>query len=169
MAAKGPQLFQPVAKFQVVAQRQRMKPYEFFAFASKLFVSHPPSAPCSRTIISRAYYGAYHAARQLLDDLGIRSKSGISEHLYLQRLFKESQVEEAIELGQLLDNLHQSRKDADYDLGSDQPEKRGQVQACLERAVEAISRVTALSSDEALRRSVRDGITEYKNKVGDLP
>lgn len=145
-----------------------MNPNDFFAFASKLFLSFPPSAACHRSVISRAYYGAYHSARQLLDNLGIRSKSGISEHLYLQRLLKESQLDEAIDIGQSLDNLHQSRKEADYDLESGKPERRSQVQACLERAVDIISRVTAFSTDEALQVRLREGIEDYK-KVNDWP
>lgn len=102
-----------------------MSPNDFFAFASKLFLSFPAGPACHRSVISRAYYGAYHSALDLVErELGIRCKSGISEHLYLQRLLKESQVDEAIELGQSLDNLHQSRKEADYDLDSARPDKR---------------------------------------------
>jgi uncharacterized protein (UPF0332 family) len=118
-----------------------MKPREFVTFASKLFVLQPDSAACCRSAISRAYYGVYHSAREFLDGLGVRTRSGISEHLYLQRLLKESQVGEAIELGQLLDNLHQSRKEADYELTNDRPERRGQVQACVLRATEILSRL----------------------------
>lgn len=144
-----------------------MKPHEFVSFASKLFVSQPDSPACCRSVISRAYYGAYHDARGFLDGLGIRTKSGISEHLYLQRLLKESQVDQAIELGQLLDNLHQSRKEADYDLANDRPERRGQVQACVVRAMDILSRIESIAANPDLTGRIQNGIAAYKKKIND--
>jgi uncharacterized protein (UPF0332 family) len=68
-----------------------------------------------RTAVSRAYYGAFHLARAMLDEIGYRCQVRDNEHLFAQRHFANCQQHEAREVGGSLANLHESRKEADYD------------------------------------------------------
>lgn len=47
-----------------------MKPNEFIDFAGNLAVQAATSAPKSRTVVSRAYYGAFHLAGEFLVRMG---------------------------------------------------------------------------------------------------
>ncbi len=94
-----------------------MNPGEFIEFAETLAVARQPTAASCRSSVSRAYYGSFLAVRNWLEsDLQIRSLAGGSEHAYVQRLLLQSGVSEASELGRLLQNLQESRKEADYEM-----------------------------------------------------
>jgi uncharacterized protein (UPF0332 family) len=94
-----------------------MNPGQFLTFADVIAQS-PTSGPAGfRSAISRAYYGAFLEARELIGTRrGFRIDSGGNEHKYLQRLLLNCSVEEGQEIGELLKNLQQSRKEADYDM-----------------------------------------------------
>src|SRR5687768_11307611 len=94
-----------------------MSPEAFVMFASQLAVRQNAGPAAFRSSVSRAYYGAYHRARKLLEQMGIRCTTGKSnEHAYLQRLYQGSGVAQALEVARLLRNLHENRRDADYEL-----------------------------------------------------
>jgi len=139
-----------------------MTPADFHAFAAN--VAARQSGPAGfRSAVSRAYYGAYHSARELVEvAMQISCRFGGNEHKGLQRYFLNCQVAEGIQLGQLLENLHQSRREADYELTNLRYETQVQARLCVERASNIMSRV-AQCRDPALSARIKAGIENYKS------
>ncbi len=144
-----------------------MAPEAFVHFASQLTV-RPTAGPAAfRSAVSRAYYGAYHRARQLLEALGIRCTTGKSnEHMYLQRLLQGSSVAEAVEVGRLLGNLLENRRDADYELAEASAETIGLAKACSERAHDLLVLI-AQCEQPTLAAAIKQGVLAYKGRTND--
>jgi hypothetical protein len=108
-----------------------MNPAQFIALSAKLAGDANSGPEGFRTAICRAYYGAFLSALAHVETvIGVRCKIGtLSEHQALQRLLMNCQVAQAIELGQMLSNLHEQRKGADYDM--DDPDFENQQAALL--------------------------------------
>jgi uncharacterized protein (UPF0332 family) len=105
----------------------------FIDFASKISQQASSGAPGWRSAVSRAYYGAYHLARDFL----VRQNwhcTMENEHLWVQRHFANCKLPLAKAVGQALANLHQSRKDADYELANAAAETQNNAIACVMRA-----------------------------------
>jgi uncharacterized protein (UPF0332 family) len=69
-----------------------------------------------RSAVSRAYYAAFHAARQLLRDLGFRVPRGDQAHAYLWMRLSNCGDAGLVAAGQKLRDLRSDRNHADYDL-----------------------------------------------------
>ena len=74
----------------------------------------PASEACYRSVASRAYYGAYHLARDFARDADDTVFSS-DEHRSLQNHFLNHPYKVKKRLGNNLRKLHQYRKKADYD------------------------------------------------------
>lgn len=140
-----------------------MKPGEFLSFAEKV-ASASDSGPAGyRSAISRAYYGAFLNARHLIEeDLKQRWRIGTaSEHEVVQRKLMNCQVQEAVEAGQLLSNLHNSRKQADYEMDDLAFEEQEEAQLCVDRAAEIIRRLQQCSA-APLRQRIVAGMLQFR-------
>ncbi len=138
---------------------------EFIAFAGALAVTVKPTVAGSRSAVSRACYGAFLYAREWVeDDLGIKCSAGGSEHAYLQRLLIHCGVPEAVEIGKLLQNLQESRKEADYDLKCPNQDSPAAARNGVERAQEILSRLGACQRSP-LRDQIQAGMLDYKRKI----
>ncbi len=84
-----------------------------------------------RSAVSRAYYGAFHVARQLLEDLGFTVPQGDRAHAYLWLRLSNCGHVLVVEAGRSLNELRRRRNRADYDLKRpfSQPTAVSQVQA----------------------------------------
>jgi uncharacterized protein (UPF0332 family) len=69
-----------------------------------------------RSAVSRAYYGAFHEARVLLADTGVRLPKTEQVHLKVGYCLQDCGEENAAKAGQQLEILRTQRKAADYDL-----------------------------------------------------
>src|SRR5688572_21477559 len=69
-----------------------------------------------RTAVSRAYYAAFHVARDLLTDLGFTPPRADRAHEYLYRRLNNCGVAAVETAAGHLKNLRQVRNQADYDL-----------------------------------------------------
>lgn len=69
-----------------------------------------------RTAVSRAYYAAFHVARQLLEDLGFTVPRGDRAHGYLWLRLANGGDPQVQKAGMDLSNLRGRRNQADYDL-----------------------------------------------------
>lgn len=74
--------------------------------------------PRLRTAVSRAYYGAFHQARELLRDAGVHVPSSEQVHRRVFQVFSNAGHPSTREAGKLLDSLKAARNVADYDLES---------------------------------------------------
>lgn len=69
-----------------------------------------------RTAVSRAYYAAFHVARQLMEDLGFTVPPDASGHRYLIYRLSNCGQAQVRAAGQSLDDLRRQRTWADYQL-----------------------------------------------------
>ena len=72
-----------------------------------------------RTAVSRAYSAAFHAARELLRDLGFQVPQGDQAHAYLWMRLTNSGEAAISSAGSQLNRLRGERNRADYDLHLD--------------------------------------------------
>lgn len=95
-----------------------MDPREFISLAIRL--SSSPRESDLRTAVSRAYYGAYHVACELLEGCGIVLSSkemyGAEVHRKVRFCLRESASHGAAKAGVKLGSLRDERNQADYDL-----------------------------------------------------
>lgn len=136
----------------------------FLEFARLLAADDKLSAAGHRTVTSRAYYAAFHAARSALGHIGVKSPRGDNEHQFVQRALVNCQVSLAVEAGRLLKNLHQTRKEADYDLHAQHTENRTTTDLSLLRAVEITTKLAACSTG-VVRQQFAAGVSQYLRAV----
>lgn len=137
---------------------------EFLKLASQLFVqSRTPSEALLRTVISRAYYAAYHVALEFLVELGLPETS---DHGVPPQWLENSGNVDAIAAGRNLRDLYSARRKADYDLKSaravrivqnvdfvrDQIERASDVKSLLERCRSESARSQVAQAIQAHRQ-----------------
>jgi uncharacterized protein (UPF0332 family) len=133
---------------------------DFLVLARQLTAG--PAEADWRTAVSRAYYAAFHVARQMFTNLGFRVPRADRAHQYLVfRLSNsgESGVEQA---GRDLDTLRRLRNRADYD------EIPALTQAQATAAVQLASniiQVLDLATQEPARTRMRDAMIAYERDV----
>ncbi len=119
--------------------------------------------PRLRTAVSRAYYGAFHAARRFLQDCGVEvPKSDVHEKL--RWCLQESSSPDLASASRQLDALRAARNKADYDL-SDATFKKlspARLQVKTSRAI-----VAGIDSSRAEPQFslVRDRVRDYAENV----
>jgi uncharacterized protein (UPF0332 family) len=115
-----------------------------------------------RTAVSRAYYTAFHVARDLLADLRFTVPRADRAHQYL--VFRlgncgESAVEQA---GRDLDTLRRLRNRADYD---ETPPLTQPQAAAAAQVADAIVQVLDAARQEPTRTRIRDTMIVYERDV----
>jgi uncharacterized protein (UPF0332 family) len=115
-----------------------------------------------RAAASRAYYGAFHAARRLLADLGFTVPRADRAHQYL--VFRLSNSGEAAveQAGRDLETLRRLRNRADYD--EVPPLTQPQAAAAVQVA-EGIIQMLDAARQEPARTGIRDGMIAYERDV----
>ncbi len=128
-----------------------------FLLAAKLLLPMTLEAAW-RSAVSRAYYAAFHVARQLLEDLGFRVPYGDQAHAYLWlRLYNcgDPQVRLA---GRELNYLRGERNRADYNL--QHPVRQAPATRLVQVAEQLIQILDATSA--ATRIQITDAIKIYE-------
>ena len=69
-----------------------------------------------RSAVSRAYYGAFHVARDLFLQCGFRVPTAERAHTYLSLRLMNAEHPDMIAAGNSLDDLRRARNQADYDI-----------------------------------------------------
>ena len=101
------------------------QPVQFYELASTLYRDEPGNEAALRTVVSRAYYGAFLAARE---SASIRTTSGRVHEAVIQHFHTQGRMKVANRLG----DLRTLRNEADYDLGV--PVTSRQAGTALQRA-----------------------------------
>ncbi len=112
-----------------------------------------------RTAVSRAYYAAFHGARDLFHGLGFTVPRADPAHQYLyHRLnnFGHAQLEQA---GRDLNSLRTLRNQADYELRQHHPQRFAGTGLQL---AQGIVQALALATVEPTRTQVRDAVIAYE-------
>jgi hypothetical protein len=134
---------------------------EFIRLAGLLVARFPSDEAALRTAVSRADYGAYHLATDLL----ARACHERLDHGSVRRLLKESGSQIAQHAGRQLDDLQSDRIKADFRL--DAPMTLPFTKINIERGLE-IKRLLSSIDGEAFE-AFAAGIDQYLKRLSSTP
>jgi uncharacterized protein (UPF0332 family) len=149
-----------------------MNPADFISLAIKLSNSQQEAE--LRTAVGRAYYGAFHAARELLEecDIGFPPKElfGADIHRKVQYCLANAGNANADAVATRLHILRRQRNAADYDLKIDSfsGSRTKQVTSNTQRAIEIVDALQHCRTGEAFQQ-FRDNVRAYARDVLRLP
>jgi uncharacterized protein (UPF0332 family) len=115
-----------------------------------------------RSAISRAYYAAFHTAREFLTRLRFRVPPGEQAHAYLWLRLSNTGDPKADVIARLLRDLRGRRNIADYDLG--RPRSQANATDATNDAQDLIARLDAPAGTPA-EPAIRDGMRAYEQAV----
>ena len=142
-----------------------MSPDDFLKTANRLALSRASGAADFRSSISRAYYAVYHLARQILNDqLQFYCRAGGNEHQWVHRHFANCTNADAHEAGRVIQDMHDARKNADYDLSDARVETEAAARLSLERAEKVKHRLAACTNDANLA-ALKAEMIRYRNSA----
>ena len=135
---------------------------EFLKLAVELFTKNrAPSEALCRTIVSRAYYAAFHLARAYTVQLGFPETD---KHRFLSDALSASGEPSVTRAGDLLQYLATARGRADYDLAKPNVIKQVQNGDYLKGIIESADNVKELlikaNSDQA-KAQAKTGISAF--------
>lgn len=139
---------------------------DFLNLASDLSQSGDESR--LRTAVSRAYYGAFHATRDLLYEVGIQLPRGEKDHAKIPYCFLNCGNPIGQELGKRLESLRIDRNAADYDLADNRFNNPVVVAARIQSAKQ-IFHLISLSRVEPGKSAVQPGLLKYARDILRLP
>jgi uncharacterized protein (UPF0332 family) len=115
-----------------------------------------------RSATSRAYYAAFHVARELLLALGFRVPQADRAHGYLWLRLSNAGVADVQKAGSLLNDLRRERNRADYDGHHPLPQPRAaQHVRFAEDVIQAFDAATV----EPVRSQITDAMKIYERDV----
>lgn len=145
-----------------------MNAAEFIAFARKLVVL--PAAHCPagyRSITSRLYYGIYHETLEFIEnDLGFvhrKRDDNENKHLFILEYLIGSDEERALDLASQIRQMHQRRKDADYELAKRHVDEDGHAIESVSRADRILSAIDECRRDP-LRTEIQAGMSLFRTR-----
>jgi uncharacterized protein (UPF0332 family) len=122
----------------------------------------------ARSAVSRAYYGAFHIAQDLLFELATVSRGAGAgkSHTLVPQYLRESQHPDAKQAASLLSDLHSDRIKADYRLGDANVETIGFAKLNVEAAKQIQQRLAsfriACKSDPDVLVALRAGVKKVQ-------
>ncbi len=128
-----------------------MNPRDYLQCAAEL-LKKGTTADC-RTSVSRAYYGAFHVAREYLLQGGLRIAKSDSAHIMVARFLSWSDDLEMMDVSTQIGDLRSARNEADYDMDRARLEDVKNASMWLETARSCID-----AMDAAFKVSNREGI-----------
>jgi hypothetical protein len=135
-----------------------IKPTDLLSLADRLLASGIEAD--SRAAVSRAYYGAYHAARQwIVDQCGVVLPRTADAHQAIHRCLMNCQDANLRAAGGRLESLREERNHADYDLIDPRFAKPTNAQYQVEKAKAVVAQIPIAATDvlrDALRTYARD-------------
>jgi uncharacterized protein (UPF0332 family) len=135
---------------------------EFLAVARTL--ARGPTEGEWRSAVSRAYYAAFHAARDLLTVFGFRAPRADRAHEYLYRRLNNCGLPAARAAAGDLHDLRRLRNEADYDVGV--PYAVGIATKAVAAATRIVQTLDALTPAE--RTQITDAMKVYEQGIGDV-
>ena len=135
---------------------------DFVDIAGKLLANSPspPPALC-RTIVSRAYYGAFHLARAYLRELGFNPSNNHRDTLHPIQVTSDANAREA---GKRLSDLQTHRIKADYELSDTLCHRIEVVREQVENAAE-VRTFLELCRQEPARSQIKAEIDAYQRRL----
>lgn len=118
-----------------------------------------------RSAVSRAYYGAFHLAKQWLSDCGIIVRFDPLAHRNVHWCLANSKEQAVEDAASLLSTLREARNEADYELSSTRFTRREEAKAEVQRAIEILTLLGQYRTDEA-KSVVAPRIRGYASTIG---
>jgi len=115
-----------------------------------------------RSAVSRAYYAAFHVARELFESLGFQVPRSERAHNYLTIRLQNCGVAQVQSAGRNLDQLRGDRNFADYEVRKPFWHKNSAAQ--VQSAVLVIQILDA-AKNEPTRTQITDGMKLYEQTV----
>jgi len=115
-----------------------------------------------RSAVSRAYYAAFHGARELLEDLRFTVPRADRAHAYLSRRLANCGHAETQQAGNDLNALRGDRNQADYDLHRPVTAELTRLHVLL---AEQILRFLDAAAEEPVRSQVTEAMKIYERDV----
>lgn len=149
-----------------------MDPADFISLALRLSSSVQESE--LRTAISRAYYGAFHAARMLVEECGVRFPRkellGADIHRKVRFCLAHAGDDDVVLIVNRLDSLRERRNEADYDLTSDKfsTAHSNNLKTNVRNAVQVVDALQRYRVEPALS-ALRENVRAYARDVLRLP
>jgi uncharacterized protein (UPF0332 family) len=143
-----------------------MRSDEFLVLAVELVAAG--SEARRRTAVSRAYYGAFHSAKELLTAAGITLPDTAEAHRKMQMCLKESRVEDARRAGDKLELLRGQRNRADCDLRTADFQRKETAESLLGVTQNLVAVLGTLRVEPAWSQ-FRSNVRTYAAQVLRLP
>jgi uncharacterized protein (UPF0332 family) len=139
-----------------------MRGEDFLDLATNL--AKAGSEAAHRSAVSRAYYGAFHVAKELLAHAGIVLPDTAAAHQKTQYCFKQCGERDGLEAGDHLEILRDQRNLADYNLRDLRFRHKRNADKALVLAREILAVTISLRSEPAWSR-FRASVRTYASQV----
>lgn len=140
-----------------------MNATEFISVATHLLAGQGEGR--LRSAVSRAYYGAFHVARQFLFDCGVIVPIDFVAHRNVCWCLANSSEPSIAEAGRRLEALRSTRNKADYDLDTTRFSRSLYAKAQVERAIEIVDLLAPYHA-EAAKLAVAPAVCAYASTLG---
>jgi hypothetical protein len=138
-----------------------IKPIDLLSLADRLLASGIEVD--GRAAVSRAYYGAYHAAQELIaEECGVVLPRGADAHQTIHRCLMNCQDVVLRDAGSRLESLREERNRADYDLDDARFAKAANVHVQVEKAKVVAAQI---ASAQANVTRIQDALRAYASGV----
>jgi hypothetical protein len=107
----------------------------------------PTGAAECRCAISRAYYGAYNVAVDLLDMIGFRTENVGACHVNVQHVLNNSGNADLAAASSGLGTLYVERRHADYEMKNTRPESAAQADAMVKLAESVVQLIVTIRNN----------------------
>lgn len=135
---------------------------DFLGYARELAGAYGPAR--RRTAISRAYYGAYHVAVELLLAVGVVIERGHGGHEAVRLRLRQSGLDPVIQAGAALQRLHDLRVKADYWLRDPHPEAPATVRQALAFGTLVVENLDRIAADPTLRARMTAALRAWEQR-----
>lgn len=137
---------------------------DYIRLAGKLAASPSADEATYRTAVSRAYYGAFHVARDFLVELGYSPVRNANVHAFVRQYLHASNLSDACTAADELGDLQTLRNRADYKLNDLRVGSQTQAMWAVERSIQVASALAKCRAEKS-RESIRQAIAEYEHKI----
>jgi uncharacterized protein (UPF0332 family) len=138
-----------------------MRPRDFLDLADELVIGNGEAE--WRSAVSRAYYAAFHVAREFLQALGFAVPEAESAHKYLVYRINNAGDPQLAYIATRMDDLRRDRNIADYDLASFYPSHFAAKQVL--RATDIIRVLEEYTAEPSRFAALAATITAYERDI----
>lgn len=138
-----------------------MEPVAFLSLAGVL-VKQRDNEAALRTSISRSYYALHNSFSQFIINQGFLLPKTGKRHDLVYKWLHNCGIDGVRDVASMLDDLHDERNDADYDLADNKYQNPDHATMLFIKARTAYRAFEQLSNSKKKRKCIAKGIVNYK-------